>query len=318
MRFFRKKNQPGGGPPGGSLCDREIPRPPHAPLPPIHAGRGAAGAGCFCACDAGAGSVWLHDGSNGRRGGKRVFPGNFSMRNTGAAGRASHWREIPHAQRAPAAVLDERHGESGGGFLCACDAGGASMRLHAGFTMDPTAARGARIAFFPVPDAESADVRRPPLPRTGNPPCARNAFAALAEAWEAERARGARRIKWKARGAPASADAIVRGSGCPCACGARVTHAICKRYRSHIPTQIYSYAAIATAAICLCRICYCRYCVDHIATAAILRRYSLHKYSLRKHTIHTHITHPLLCLPPSSHHILNPDPIFPPSHKENT
>lgn len=27
---------------------------------------------------------------------------------------------------------------------------------------------------------------------------------------------------------------------------------------------------------------------------------------------------PLLCLPPSSHHILNPDPIFPPSHKENT
>ena len=113
-------------------------------------------------------------------------------------------------------------------------------------------------------------------------------------------------------------DAIVRGSGSLRACGARVTHAICKRYRSHIPTQIYSYAAIATAAICLCRICYCRYYVDHIATAAILRRYSLHKYSLRKHTIHTHITHPLLCLPPSSHHILNPDPIFPPSHKENT
>ena len=163
MRFFRKKNQPGGGPSGGSPSDREIPRPPHAPLPPIHAGRRAAGAGCFYACGgrglkgfmvdpaaaaegktrlslfwmqkssgagdrlgsgreipragnprhprlqrfckrnggAGlyarvrggwAGSVWLHNGSNGRRGGKRVFPENFSMRNTGRAGEASSAR----------------------------------------------------------------------------------------------------------------------------------------------------------------------------------------------------------------------------------
>lgn len=59
MRFFRKKNQPGGGPSGGSPSDREIPRPPLAPLPPIPAGRMAVGAGCFYACDAGGGDWTL-------------------------------------------------------------------------------------------------------------------------------------------------------------------------------------------------------------------------------------------------------------------
>ena len=194
------------------------------------------------------------------------------------------------------------------------------MRLRVGFMIDPTADRGPDR----VPPRSGCRIcRRSPAaaPPDGkfpmHPKRVRRACRSMGSG-EGEGRTACPAIGWKAGGVCDRPDAIVRGSGRLCACGARVTHAICKRYRSHIPTQIYSYAAIATAAICLCRICYCRYYVDHIATAAILRRYSLHKYSLHKHTIHIHITHPLLCLPPSSHHILNPDPIFPPSHKENT
>ena len=58
-------------------------------------------------------------------------------------------------------------------------------------------------------------------------------------------------------------------SGCPCACGTRVTHTICKRYRSHIPTQnmlmqIYSYADIL----------YCSYILPQILL--LLQLYSHH------------------------------------------
>ena len=179
-------------------------------------------------------SCRFHNGSNGRRGGKRVFPENFLMRNTGAPGRGSHGREIPHAQRAPAAVPDVRHGESGGSFLCACDAGGASMRLRVGFMMDPTAARG--------PD------RVPP--RSGCRICRGSPAAAPPDGkfpMRPKRVRRARRSMGSGAGEGRPADqmegkgdrpdAIVRGSGRLCACGARVTHAICKRYRSHIPTQ---------------------------------------------------------------------------------
>lgn len=126
----------------------------------------------------------------GRQGGKCVFPENFPMRNAGAAGRGSRGREIPHAQRAQAAVPGERRGEGGGSCFYACDAGGASMRLHVGFMMDPTAAAEGRNRFFPFPDAESAEVRRPPLPRAGNSPRAPNAFAAPAETQGAEWADG--------------------------------------------------------------------------------------------------------------------------------
>lgn len=58
------------------------------------------------------------------KGQNAFFPKNFSMYNTGTAGRRSAEREIQHAQRAPAAVPDERHGEGGGSFLYACDARG--------------------------------------------------------------------------------------------------------------------------------------------------------------------------------------------------
>lgn len=76
-------------------------------------------------------------------------------------------------------------------------------RLHGGSN---AGLRGGN-AFFPVPDAESAGIRRPPLPRPGNSPCSRNAFAAPAETQGAEWADGdrrVRRIKWKAREASAT------------------------------------------------------------------------------------------------------------------
>ena len=239
-RFSRKKNQPGGWPPGGAPPDREIPRPPPAPLQTIPARRGAAGAGCFCACDA----------------------------------------------------------------------GGASMRLHAGFTMDPTADRGPDRAP-PRSGCRRTAVRRPPLPRPGNSTCSRNAFAALAEAWEAERARGEGRPADRMEGEGGAGDrpdATVRGSGSLRACGARVTHAICKRHRSHIPTQPIQ------RRYSLLQLIYCNYIPIQNMLLQLFYVDILHVSMLH---ILISLT-PLLCLPPSSHHILNPDPIFPPSHKENT
>lgn len=109
MRFFRKKNQPGGGPPGGRLHDREIPRPPHAPLPPIHAWRRAAGAGCFCAC------------------GGRGLNGSMMDPAAAAEGKTRFSRKF----------LDARRGEGGGSCFYACDARGwrlyaPSCRFHKG------------------------------------------------------------------------------------------------------------------------------------------------------------------------------------------
>ena len=154
------------------------------------------------------------------------------------------------------------------------------MRLHVGFMMDPTADRG--------PD------RVPP--RSGCGICGGSPAAAPPDGkfpMRAKRVRRARRsmgsgagegrpaIRWKAR--EAAADAIVRGSGCLCACGARVTHAICKRYRRYIPTQIFS-----TAAYLLQLYLYAEY-----ATADILC-----EYSLRRSIAYAHITHPAF-LPPT-------------------
>ena len=108
MRFSRKKNQPGGGPSGGSPPDREIPRPPHAPLPPIHAGRRAAGAGRFCAC-----------------GGRGL---NGFMMDPAAEGKTRFPRKFPDAQR----------GSGGEGIslagnpACAKSSGGRSRRTTRG------------------------------------------------------------------------------------------------------------------------------------------------------------------------------------------
>ena len=206
MRFFRKKNQPGGGPSGGSPPDREIPRPPHAPLPPFPARRGADVAGRFCACDAGG---RFHDGSKrGRRGAECAFPGNSSMRSTGRTKEASSAR----AGR------------------------GASMRLHAGFMMDPAPARVRKTHFppFRMQNPQGFAGLLPPgreiphAPQT-RPPRLPNHRGRSGRAG----GRRVRRIRWKAR----EADAANAMGGCSCACGARVAHAICKRYRSYIPTQ---------------------------------------------------------------------------------
>ena len=116
-----------------------------------------------------------------------------------------------------------------------------SRRFHDGSNGGP----GAENALCPVPDAESAEVRRPPLPRTGNSPCAPNAFAAPAEAWEAERARGdrrVRRIRWKAGEASADASGCDRPRLRELARMRGTRHA---RYLQTLP-QIYSYAAYLT------------------------------------------------------------------------
>lgn len=227
------------------------------------------------------------------------------MRNTGAAGRRSPGREIPHAQKAPAAVPDEQHGESGGSFLCACDAGGGWALPHDGSMTDPTAAAEGE-SIFPRSGCGRAAVRRPPLPRTGDSPCAQNALAAPAEAWEAERAMGGRR-------GPAGR---MEGKGGVCG---RPRRPDAHAHAGHASRTLFANAA---ADILCCS----------LSNAAILRGYSPYGYSpyryspygyspygysLRKYIAYTHIAHPFLCLPPSSHHILNPDPIFPPSHKEN-
>lgn len=174
------------------------------------------------------------------------------------------------------------------------------MRLHVGFMMDPTAARGPdRVP--PRSGCGRTAVRRPPLPRTGNSPCAPNALAAPAEAWEAERARGDRRIRWKAREI-----VRMRSSAAPGACA----------HAGHASRTLF---ANATADIFLRRyslpqFIYCSYISMQNMLLQIFYVNILYAGVLRMLISLT----PLFCLPPSSHHILNPDPIFPPSHKENT
>ena len=252
-----------------------------------------------------AGSVWLHDGSNGRRGGKRVFPEIFPTRNTGAAGRGSHGREIPHARRAPAAVPDARRGEGGGSFLCACDAGGAG-RLHDGSGAGP--GPGSRSPPFRMqkgggsPAAAPPDGRFPMRPKRVRRACRSMGSGA------GDRLTG---------GSDGSNGRRGRSSGCVCDLPRlralmRMRGTRRARYLQTLP-QPYSYAAYLTQIFSTAAYLLQLYPYTEYATAAILRR-----YSLRKHIAYAHITHPLLCLPPSSHHILNPDPIFPPSHKENT
>ena len=99
MRFFRKKNQPGGGPPGGSPFDREIPRPPLEPLPPIPARRGDAGGRLFLRVRRGAPQCAFIKDPAPARVRKTHFP-FFRMQNPqGSAGRRSPGREIPHAHK---------------------------------------------------------------------------------------------------------------------------------------------------------------------------------------------------------------------------
>ena len=165
-RFSRKKNQPGGGPSGGSPSDREVPRPPLAPPHQIHAGRGAAGAGRFCACDAGGRGLngFMMDPTAARWPGSRSSP--FRMRKDGGS---------------PAAAPPDGK-----------------------FPMRPKRVRRARRSM-----GSGAGGGRPADQMEG---------------------RG---------GVCDRPDAIVRGSGCPCACGARVTHAICKRCLRYISTQLF-------------------------------------------------------------------------------
>ena len=226
----------------------------------------------------GPGSEWLHDGSGGggrgqnafspkisrcatreRRGGylaggksrmRKELRRPFPMNNTGRAGEASSARATRGAP--PCAFTS--------------DSRWIQRRI------------GARIAFLPVPDAEGQRFagRRSPgreiphAPQTRSPRPPKHGKRSGRPACPA--------IGWKAREAPASASAIVRGSGRLRACGARVTHAICKRHRRYIPMQIFSTAA---------------YLYAEYATADILR-----KYSLRRSITYAHITHPT-SLPPT-------------------
>ena len=184
-RFFRKKNQPGGWPPGGALPDREIPRPPPAPLPPIPAGRGAAGAGCFCACDAAGQDLFGSMMDPTGAGAGNAFSPKFSRRATqgrrggGLTAGKSRMRE---ELRRPFPTRGAGRAGEASSARATRGAPGASM-------MDPAPARG-RDRAPPRSGCRRAAVRRPPLPRTGDSPCAPNAFAALAEAWGAERAIG--------------------------------------------------------------------------------------------------------------------------------
>lgn len=184
MRFFLKKNQPGGGPPGGSPSDREIPRPPPAPLPPIPARRGAAGAGCFYASEGRA--VWMASRWIGRRPsrGKMRFSRKISRcitRERRGGGRPNGKSSMRKELRRPfptngtgrAGEASSTRATRGAGRLYA-----PSCRFHKGSDAGPVA----RIAILPVPDAENAGIRRPPFPRPGNSPCAPNAPAAPAEA----------------------------------------------------------------------------------------------------------------------------------------
>ena len=181
MRFFRKKNQPGGGPPGGSPSDREIPRPPFEPLPPIPARRRAAGAGCFYACEG-----RLHDGFTMDPAAAAEWQNAFFLfwmqKTLGSGDRRGSGREIPHAGKARPTRLQRfcKRNRGAGLYARVCGA-------HRGHLIRPNyngsgAGSQGRNRFFPVPDAESAEVRRPPFPRPGNSPCHRNAPAAPAEA----------------------------------------------------------------------------------------------------------------------------------------
>lgn len=188
------------------------------------------------------------------------------------------------------------------------------MRLHAGFMMDPMAAAGARIAFPPVPDAENAEVRRPPLPRTGNSPCAPNASAAPAERQGAERAGGRSAIKWKARGRSSAADAMGGGaSGCACAHAGHASRTLFANAtadtflrsisNAEYTTAKYSYADILHCSLFTAHYGYCIYCYCRIFYADITyRRYYYRRYSLLQlYSHHILITSfPLTSSPPHS------------------
>ena len=168
--------------------------------------------------------------------GNAFFPKKESARRVAARRCAARSGDSAPPSRA-ASADPRRAGAAGAGCFCACDAGGASMRLHVGFMMDPTADRGPdRVP--PRSGCRRTAVRRPPLPPDGKfpmrPKRVRRACRSMGSgAGEGRPAGPADRME----GGGDRPDAIVRGSGCPCACGARVTHAICKRHRSHIPTQ---------------------------------------------------------------------------------
>lgn len=225
MRFFRKKNQPGGGPSGGSPSDREIPRPPHAPLPPIPAGRGLPGP--VASARAGVGPGWLHNGSGGGRRGQNALSPKISR----CATRGERGKPLLRARR-------EGRLCAGPGRLYA-----PSRRIRGGSNGGPAA----RIAFFPVPDAGDAAARGPPFPRPGNSPCAPNAFAAPAETQGAERAGGLE----CGCGSNGRRGRRPRPSGC-----GRPRLRVLMRMRGtrharylQTPPQPYSYAEYATAAI---------------------------------------------------------------------
>ena len=167
----------------------------------------------------------------------------FLMYNTGRAGEASS----AHATRG---------------------APGASM-------MDPTAAEwpGSRSSPFRMqkdsgsPAAAPPDGKFPMRPKRVRRAC-RNSGGGAGEGRPADQM-----DRMEGRGD--RPDAIVRGSGSLRACGARVTHAICKRCLRYIPTQIFSTAAY------LLQLFYCSYIptqnmlMQIYSYAAILRRYSL-------------------------------------------
>ena len=195
------------------------------------------------------------------------------MCNTGAAGRVSHWREIPHAQRAPAAVLDVQHGEGGGSFLCACDAGGAG-RLHDG----SNAGSGCGKRTLPFSGTEICRGSRAAAPPAGKFPM------------RPERARRACRSIGSGAGDRRSNGRRGRSSGCD-----RPRRPDAHAHAGHASRTLF---ANATAAIFLRRICLCRYIPTQIfSTAAIFYRryycccsYTHITYSQRP----PHSPHPLL------------------------
>ena len=189
----------------------------------------------------------------GCRGGKRVFPENFLMRNTGAAGRRSAEREIQRAQRAPAAGPAVRHGENGGSFLCACDAGGRlhapSRRIHDGSGAGP--GPGPRSSPFRMQDLQGFAGRRSPgreiphAPQTRSPRLPKHGKRS---------GRGRPAIRWKAR--EADATTRMRSSA---ALGAYAHAGHASRTLFANATADIFLRSLSNAAIFLRRICYCRY-----------------------------------------------------------
>ena len=112
MRFSRKKDQPGGWPPGGALLDREIPRPPLGPLPPFPARRGADGAGCFCAREGRlyAPSCRFHKGSGAGSGAENALSFFPDAESAGVRRppfpRAGNSPRAPNAFAAPAEIQE--------------------------------------------------------------------------------------------------------------------------------------------------------------------------------------------------------------------